>query len=226
MKERALTVSGPEAVALRGGEQTQIRRVVRGNHAVIVGDMLGQPKWYVDADPSKAIRCPLGAVGDRLWLRETWARMSESRLTRIAYRADMTIQNQTLHRGKRDLCPWPVDDSGRRGHSVATWWQARTMPRWASRTLLDVTGVRVERGSDVTEADARAMGFTGDVSLRPRGWDETGDDWNAGTTANYIASYGDPATPIGHFRHTWDLQNKRAPWASWVWVVNVKRVTP
>lgn len=224
MKERALTVSGPEVLAIRAGTQTQIRRVVKPQPD-------GQPvwaddgRWYVDGG-MWCRRCPLGAVGDRLWLREAWARMSESRLTRIAYRADMTIQNQTLHRGKKDLCPWPVDDSGRRGHSVAKWWQARTMPRWAARTLLDVTGVRVERGGNVTEADARAMGFAGDVSLRPQGWDETGDDWNAGTTASYIASYGDPATPIGHFRHAWDLQNKRAPWTSWVWVVDVKRVLP
>jgi hypothetical protein len=99
------------------------------------------------------LRCPYGAIGDVLWVREAWA----------LYEAPH--------------CPWPdlphahANGVGwafyREGfdRSPPRWRSPIHMPRWASRLTLRVTGVRVERLQDISEEDARREGI--DCSLHP-----------------------------------------------------------
>lgn len=83
------------------------------------------------------------APGDTLWVRETWAILSELRIPLrekqpVAYCADCdhreNIEDYTLK-------------------------PSIHMPRWACRTFLPVVSVRAERVCDITEADAVAEGF-------------------------------------------------------------------
>ncbi len=75
-RERPIIFSGPEVVSILDGRKTQTRRVIT------------TPIWHVDREldddgwpvfedqdmPSTWLRlpCPHGAVGNRLWVRETW----------------------------------------------------------------------------------------------------------------------------------------------------------
>lgn len=82
------------------------------------------------------------------------------------------------------------------------------MPRWASRLLLEITDVRIERLLDISEEDARAEGA-------PRGvWEFDRD--------------GECSHRIG-FAHLWDSINDKVGynWNAnpWVWVICFKRVT-
>ena len=84
--------------------------------------------------------------GDRLWVQETW----------FAY---------TGHGCIISSCP-VTPTSCELGYKAAmkddfdaSWRAADDMPRWATRTLLDVTDVRVVRLPDVTEDDAIAAGI-------------------------------------------------------------------
>jgi len=76
--------------------------------------------------------CPYGAPGDRLWVRETFAEFPAP--GDFIYRADFEE---------------PLADR-------LKWEPSSRMPHRASRLTLAVTGVRVERLQEITEADARA----------------------------------------------------------------------
>ncbi|MBU0539346.1 MAG: morphogenetic protein [Gammaproteobacteria bacterium] len=147
MKERPILFNGEMVRAILDGHKTQTRRLFKlpksaswlntalplddGGYFQIAGR---QGYWHVEE-----IECPIGFVGDRLWVRETWARYNIDRDSHdMAYRA--TAPND-----------WPKD--GR-------WRPSIHMPRWASRITLEITGVRVERLQAITEQDAREEGIT------------------------------------------------------------------
>jgi hypothetical protein len=87
------------------------------------------------------------------------------------------------------------------------WRPSIHMPRWASRITLEVTGVRVERLQDISEADAREEGCLPVV-------------------------HGDGAVDCGTrktaFRALWDSINGPDSWGAnpFVWVVEFRRVHP
>lgn len=98
--------------------------------------------WQVDDRQClPTIRCPYGAPGDRLWVRETFVHHGlpeEPDANAVEYRADAI--------------------NGIDGGPGAGWCPSIYMPRWASRITLQVTNVRVERLQDISEEDAIAEG--------------------------------------------------------------------
>ena len=161
-KERPILFSGPMVRALLAGRKTQTRRVVRldGN-----SDDFGFVRWqdgYPDgARPVFDIcgevfsrRCPYGQAGDRLWVRETWQCVSPGPLRdwpgigdqRPRKVSHLNRSCVTIYRADGEM---PGDER---------WQPSIHMPRWASRLTLEITGVRVERLHDISEADAIAEG--------------------------------------------------------------------
>ena len=133
MKERPIIFNGDMVRAILDGRKTQERRPIKPQ-PIWVGDP-SVPFRTKDADPKGIIRCPYGAPGDRLWVRETW-RMDAVNIG-AEYRA--TISALMEH--------------------VAPWTPSIHMPRWASRITLEITAVRVQRVQDITEEDALAEGM-------------------------------------------------------------------
>jgi len=76
-------------------------------------------------------KCPYGTIGDHLWVRETWQ--------------------------KEDGCLFYAADNYAQ---VGKWRPSIFMPRFASRIILEITNVRVERVQEITEGDARKEGIT------------------------------------------------------------------
>lgn len=82
------------------------------------------------------------------------------------------------------------------------------MPRWASRITLEITGVRVERLQDISEADAKAEGVS---------------DYNVITdpvTGEINRDAGEA------FEALWSSINGAESWDAnpWVWALTFKRV--
>jgi len=81
------------------------------------------------------------------------------------------------------------------------------MPRWASRIILRITDVRVERLQSISEADAKAEGVQIRDTIYP---DEPRSDYS------YVEQY----------RLLWDSINGDGAWQAnpYVWVVSFERV--
>ena len=148
MKTRPILFRAPMVRAILAGQKTQTRRIV--NHplaqaAVRIHSCKGQSEFdcILSDGGGGIIKCPYGAPGDRLWVRETWAHERDGTScpddTGILYRATDS--------------GWDDEDTGLR------WRPSIFMPRWASRITLEITRVLVERLQEISDADARAEGI-------------------------------------------------------------------
>jgi hypothetical protein len=145
------------------------------------------------------LRCPYGAPGDLLWVREGFAVQPELWADNhgpqpIHYTADQVIG----FAGKPDQRQ--IEDY-RSKPSIH-------MPRWASRITLRITDIRVERLQDITEDDARAEGCD------PARWIDETDVGMEGYREG--------------FARLWNKINGPGAWDDnpWVWVVAFERVKP
>ncbi|HHA2019628.1 TPA: hypothetical protein ACOEGN_003205 [Enterobacter kobei] len=170
MKERGMIFNGEMVRAILDGKKTQTRRIMKvqpsdGFHPTHNGyDLDLNAHWYTPgvidkngylqpakkdvfgvADENEGYTCPFGAVGDRIWVRETWAEAGASAPDLKLYRANYPAHVPTHY----ENVP-PASD--------IRWTPSIHMPRWASRITLEITGVRVERLNDISECDAKAEG--------------------------------------------------------------------
>ncbi|BDS19616.1 hypothetical protein KAM546c_08770 [Enterobacter roggenkampii] len=140
MKERGMIFNGEMVRAILDGRKTQTRRPVKVPH--IDKDAMCELSGNELAGELLAgnyRNSPHGKPGDRIWVRETWARYNIDQDSHdMAYRATPPAD-------------WP--EEGR-------WRPSIHMPRWASRLTLGITGVRVERLRDLSEDDAKSEGIT------------------------------------------------------------------
>lgn len=207
MKERPILFTGPMVRAILEGRKTVTRRVMKPQPDFL-GSMVdpNTPFKTLDAGLHARITCPYGEPGDRLWVREAWA--ADAQVDAIAPR-DLS-QGEPIW--------FPADLSVRQtGCSMISKGRGRPsihMPRWASRILLEITAVRVERLQDISEEQALAEGVRGEPCDHAR------------QACADIGCWGDTAK--GAFGFLWESLNGEGSWAAnpWVWVVEFKRVTP
>jgi len=154
MKERPILFSGPMVQAIRAGLKNQTRRTAGLDHVnqspnewrlLGQGALLG--RWAAtfersDTGDRYTAFCPYGQPGDRLWGRETFARLwfTPGDGWQTVYRADDNL----------DMV---------RDAAVGQWKPSIHMPRALSRLLFDLQDVRIERVQDISEADAIAEGM-------------------------------------------------------------------
>ena len=241
MKERPILFSAPMVRAILAGTKTQTRRAVKPQPRILAGELLC---WKDDAltDDQMAVRCPYGQPGDRLWVRETWqvARETLDYETGGEYDVwewpdELGDPRQFLNGdarfgtkaglfyaadGKDKNSSAFYDQTGFDNNTILArreinWRPSIHMPRWASRILLEVTAVRVERLQDISIEDAKAEGAWPDSSVVDR----------------CMAYFGIDALAVNPrlaFRMVWEQINGPGAWDAnpWVWVVEFKRVTP
>ena len=219
MKERPILFSGAMVRALLDGSKTQTRRAVklqvqhddswvggwkivhkRVTQALLTFNQLGGKPLGSDA----AI-CPYGQPGDRLWVRETWLEDPEDDGT-WAYTQYVGCKGSPLSDiprkfQKPEHCIYREGWDG----SDLRWRPSIHMPRWASRILLEVVSVRVERLQDIGVEEIEAEGVV--------------------TSDADIMRHGCRARAIG-FSRLWDSINGAGAWSAnpWVWMVEFKRV--
>lgn len=232
MKERPILFSGSMVRAIQSGQKAQTRRVVNpvGNDEGFVIIDYGNGGWPYRSDDGDSTThtvkrggklyhdetphaCPYGQTGDRLWVRETWGLHSYGDETNWLSASGAAITKDTLALWdlayRADFGPMQDD---------CHWRPSIHMPRWASRILLEVTGVRVERLQDISEADAKAEGADCLIT----------ENCTADQRELLAMPLMDDATPYRNgYALLWESINGDGSWDAnpWVWVIEFKRVT-
>lgn len=209
MRERPILFSGAMVRPILADTKTQTRRIFkpRRNGALWPNrnDLPGMGQILRE--------CPYGQTGDLLWVRETWLPDPPDDGT-WCYTAWAGCKGSTLadipERFRTpEHCLYRASWSG----GGLTWTPSIHMPLWASRILLEITGVRVERLQEISEADAVAEGIQYDPG-------EGGAFYVEGLSGCASDSAADS------YRKLWESINGPESWASnpWVWVIDFKRL--
>ncbi|MFK4234911.1 hypothetical protein [Pseudomonas guariconensis] len=202
MRERPILFNGTMIRALLDGKKTVTRRVVKPQY--LDGPWSVKPTesprherhshdWWLPtgSQPYAALPpCPFGQPGDRLWVRETFAIYGDRKQHVIHYRA-----NHPQHVGQKGM-----------GYKPSIH-----MPRWASRILLEITDVRVERLQAITPDQAVAEGIDGEISRQHL---ETSPVRHQCREAEILG-----------FAGLWNAMGGNWDDNPWVWVVEFRRVT-
>lgn len=186
IKERPILFSAEMVRAILGGRKTQTRRVGKPVRHPDLGNMYDIGALVLEHEPRHVIEraCPYGRPGDRLWVREAWSTHS-----RFDHMSPSALTARSIHY-------WADGEivTGKRRPSIH-------MPRWASRILLEVVSVRVERIANITISDAICEGYDGSLST--------------------------PIDPsIEWFSQRWESIHGAGSWDKnpWVWVIEFKRI--
>lgn len=127
--------------------------------------------WVKHPDNMTEIKCPVGGPKDRLWVQETHGfeqmyhpmRPPPKKRLCINYKATPTEKCMGRVIDEPPGLDW--DRPGWRSHQGGVGLQtmylsATQLPRWASRILLEIKEVRVEKLTDISEEEAKAEGVT------------------------------------------------------------------
>ena len=203
MKERPIIFSTEMVRAILEGRKTQTRRVIKPQpydaeraikRAEEINNLIRRGAY---------VRCPYGQVGDRLWVKETWATLQcEDKVKPSNLNPEIATQAQILYR----------EQLGDNNPYHPNWRSPLFMPRWASRITLEITGLRVERLQDIPLDALIDEGI------------EVSDELMAlpDNRGKYLAIQQ-------LFIDLWDKLNAKRGYAwdsnPWVWVIEFKRLS-
>lgn len=205
MKERPILFSGPMVRAILEGRKTQTRRVIKPQPTI---DWHYRTWWdrqtyaWTTCHPLnieyqnqiQKIKCPYGQPGDRLWVKETWCDVYD-------------IKNMNFPpRKTKDCTNFYYCADYTNGDMVIKWRPSIHMPRRASRIILEIDEIRVERVQDISNDDAFAEGVLPNWTKSRSGY----------TTEN-------PAPSGAAFANLWESINAKRGYGwetnPWVWVI-------
>ncbi|WP_115656353.1 ASCH domain-containing protein [Klebsiella variicola] len=244
MKERGMIFNSEMVRAILDGRKTQTRRIMKvqpeSNQLglLLITDStkhsdIGKYHWAESNATgnhvrSKLFSSPFGAVGERIWVRETWATLGnedgccvdwEDNLCKGDERSAARIYRASCEQRPGDYGLWSIpDDAYWKPHTKehkfeGAWRPSIHMPRWASRILLEITDVRVERLNAISEEDARAEGIIDGGCL------------NCGEPEPCGCANPEPDATDA-FAYLWQSIYGQDNWNAnpWVWVIEFKRV--
>lgn len=193
MKERPIIFTPENAQKCHVGSKTQTRRTMKPQPSWVREQVMF---WQDMVGMIRSHKCPYGVVGDRLWVREAYCVTTGDAGT-----------HGLLYRGQCVEFP-----------SLKPIWKPSIhMPRWACRTVLEITEIRVQRLQDISEEDAKAEGieYHNGLGVGHSGY-------------RHISSHGYVyGTATEAYRVLWESINGEGSCEEnpWVWALTFKRIS-
>ncbi len=197
MKETRIIMSGDHPVKILDGTKTMTRRVMKPQPHIEKGVMRWQKPHkggmhnidlnMDDHSDLAKMFCPYGQVGDILIIKETWA--TENRYNHL--KPSEVPQTARI---------WYLCDEQYDPYVMGIVRPSMFMCLWMSRARPEITEVRVERVTEISEADVLKEGL--------------------------CHGHSEPRIPC--FRWLWDSLNAKRGYGwevnPWVWVISFKQV--
>ncbi|HDX8850801.1 TPA: hypothetical protein ACGQXI_002799 [Klebsiella michiganensis] len=225
MIERGMIFNGEMVRAILDGRKTQTRRPVKFPvHDENLGCELAGNELAGELSAGNYLNSAFGKPDDRIWVRETWGVVSHE------LDEDGRIQPWTPDRPATAIHEMPFGNGYYSGHAIyaadgdftwgdddgyedgrSCWKPSIHMPKAASRILLEITGVRVERLNAISEENAASEGV---AQFRGGFWKHYQPGW----TQHQLSARGSFVT-------LWKSIYDEESWQSnpWVWVIEFKR---
>ncbi|MBX9479207.1 hypothetical protein J8Z85_08785 [Yersinia enterocolitica] len=190
MNEKPILFNAEMVNAILSGRKTQTRRIMKvqpenpqlGLRRILESkDSSENGKYFWSQSDACGVKsrsnpfsCPLGAVGDQLWVRETFALLGNEDGVCIDWKGNLikgdeqdaaSIYKASCEQKHGDYGLYSIPDSAYWKPDTTnmkyegSWRPSIHMPRWASRINLLITGVRVERLNTISTGDAMAEGY-------------------------------------------------------------------
>nr|WP_202902019.1 hypothetical protein [Pectobacterium odoriferum] len=212
MKERGMIFNAEMVRAILDGRKTQMRRIIknqpfdrsqyRHDHQIEIisgrsenGDEVdGLYAYTKSTGGTWSAKCPFGQPGDRLWVRET---------SGLQVRRD-ALGGTGEFRVYRASNPDAIRFTTASGKIYPIKWiPSIHMPRCASRILLEITDVRVERLKHIPRDGIIAEGYPAER-----------------------ATDGGEYDPFLWYRDLWESIYGAGSWQanSWIWVIEFKQI--
>ncbi len=223
MTERGMIFNAEMVRAILDGRKTQTRRPVKFPvHDKNLGCELAGNELAGELSAGNYLNSAFGKPGDRIWVREAFR--VHSRATDVAtlvYKAsERNSWTEQTHRVPVAVCNKPA--------TPEKWTPSLHMPRWASRILLEITDVRVERLNAISEEDAQSEGVHTEV------WDQTVVARNYAARDEFFQFWSEDMPHYvemnqlyrSSFTSLWESIYGAENWQAnpWVWVIEFKRV--
>lgn len=235
MKERPILFNSEMVNAILDGRKCLARRIINPQPDCVT-PKTNNPVW-LEVSHGKYIKCRYGRPGDKLWVRETFCVESNHQIEFEDYRPPFNDGRpvrlvgdnwEQCHYRATDPCPELVYDDDAFGS--CKWKPSIHMPRWASRILLEVVNVRVERLNDISDEDAIAEGMKaitkdGGITIKYGIPDRDGLPGN--DNIGWVWQEW-RANPIDAYKKLWESINGQGSWDlnPWVWVVEFIVIEP
>jgi hypothetical protein len=188
--------SGPMIRRLLRREKSQTRRIAAVRTPGVV-EQISESSWLfrprdLTTDKSQLMQCPYGVSGNQLWVSEAW--YADPLLDELAHiPVKPGLQYRPIHYAA---------DQAKSPHYLGRYRSARTMPQWASRLMIRLEDVSLQRIQDITPSDCDAEGFN-----------LSGENVNAQESPIVTVDR------VAAFRKVWEGINGGGNWVSnpWVW---------
>lgn len=234
MADKPISISNALMRSLVEGQKTQFREVAHFIHPD------GDDCWSMHKEGASHLLIPtsdvpaLGpdyapyAVGDRLWVRESFNVFQFSQDGENVWPVPISklkeyreAEDKSFRYGTPKVI-YRESDRARNWFSEQPWRTPVVMGRWASRFTLTVTEVRVERLQNISEADAKCEGLSyqskdGLFKYGVADWDGLPGNRNGG----WLWEYWHP-DPIKVYARLWNITNGVDSWDANPWVMAIK----